>query len=151
MKFAKASTILLLVLLSFSIFLIISLYTNLTSDPSDQSMNRWIDILLNWAIFLLAISCIVLLWMEVAHIIADKKSARKSFIFIGALLGVFLISFLFSGSELPQFNGAERFIADGTLTPAISHWVETCLFTAYFLLAIALLGILYSYIYQLFN
>jgi hypothetical protein len=89
--------------------------------------------------------------MEVTHIVADKKSARKTFIFIGALGGVFLISFLLSGSELSQFNGAERFIADGTLTPAISHWVETCLFTAYILLAIAILGIIYSYIYQLFN
>lgn len=151
MKFAKVSTTLLLVLLSFSIFFIVSLYTNLTSDPSDRSMNQWVDILLNWSIFLLAISCIVLLWMEVTHIVADKKSARKTFIFIGALGGVFLISFLLSGSELSQFNGAERFIADGTLTPAISHWVETCLFTAYILLAIAILGIIYSYIYQLFN
>lgn len=151
MKFAKASTILLLVLLSFSIYFIISLYTNLTSDLSDRSMNRWVDILLNWTIFLFLISCIVLIWMEVAHLVADKKSARKCFIFIGALAGVFFISFLLSNGELPQFNGAEQFIAEGTLTPAISHWVETCLFTSYILLAIAILGIIFSYIYQLFN
>lgn len=151
MKFAKVSTPLLVVILAISLYFIISLITSLTPDSSDRSMNKWIDILLSWTFILLAISCIAVLSFEVARAVSDKIAVRKSLILIGTLGAVFLISFLIADNEMPRFNGVEKFIASGILTPTVSHCIETCLFTSYILIVIALIGIVYSYIYQFFN
>ncbi|MGE5395573.1 MAG: hypothetical protein ACM3P1_12600 [Candidatus Saccharibacteria bacterium] len=151
MKFAKLTTLLLLVMLAVSLYFIISWINNLAPDTSSRGMNKWIDILLIWTYILLAISCIATLLLEIAHSIHNKKTVRKSLVFIGCLAVVFLISYLLSDNELPHFHGVETYIANETLTPSVSHCIGTCLFSAYILTALAIVGIVYSYIYQLFN
>lgn len=151
MKAGKVSTILIVAILAVSLFFIVSLFFNLAADNSGKGVSKWIDVLLIWTCILLLVSCFAILWLELAYAISDKRTGKKSIIFIGSLAFVFLVSFLLSDSEMPQFNGVEKFIESGVLTPAISHCIEACLFTAYILMAIAIIGVVYSYVYQLFN
>lgn len=151
MKAEKVSTVLILAILAISLFFIVSLFSNLAADNSDKGVSKWIDVLLIWTCILLLISCFATLWLELAYAISDKRTGKKSIIFIGSLAAVFLFSFLLSDSEMPQFKGVEKFIDNGILTPAISHCIETCLFTAYILMTIAIIGVVYSYVYQLFK
>ena len=151
MKFSRVTTFLLWVILAISLFFIFSLLTNLNLNMDDSDMNKWIDSNLSWAIILLAICCLATLIFEFIHIISDKKIAINSLVVIGLLGSVLLISYILSDSDIPQFNGLDKFIANGTVTPAISLWIGTGLIASYILIAIAILGIIYSTIASFFN
>lgn len=151
MKFAKATTILLWVILAISLFLIISLLANLDPNETDPGMNSWINASLVWSYILLAICCAAALVLEFINTISDKKATKNALMGIGLLGVVILISYLLSDSDIPQFYGVEKFIENRTLTPTISLWIGTGLIATYILSAIAIIGIIYSSISNFFK
>ncbi len=151
MKFAKITSIMLWVILGISLFLIISLLSNLDSNMANESMSTWISTNLYWTYVLLGIACVAALVLEFGNTISDKKALKGSLIGLGFMGGVILISYLFSDSAIPKFYGAEKFVADGTITPNIMLWTGTGLIATYILSAIALLAIVWSSISSIFR
>lgn len=151
MKFAKITTIMLWVILGISLFLIISLLSNLETNTTDPGMSTWINANLYWSYVLLGICCAAAVILEFVNTISDKQATKNSLIGLGLLGSVILVSYLLSDNEIPKFFGAEKFVADGTLTPSISQWIGTGLIATYILSAISVLGIIYSSVSRLFK
>lgn len=151
MKFAKITTIMLWVILGISLFLIISLLANLDPNESDPGMITWVNANLFWSYALLGFCLIAAVVLEFVNTISDKQATKSALIGIGLLGGVILVSYLLSDSEIPRFYGVEKFVADGTLTPSVSHWIGTGLIATYILSAISIVGIVYSSISSLFK
>lgn len=151
MKFAKVTTIMLWVILAISVFLTISLLSNLDPNTSDPGMLRWINANLIWSYILLGISIVSALVLEFINTISDKQATKSALIALGFLGSVILISYLFSTSEIPHFYGSEKFVADGTLTPTVSKWIGTGLIATYILSGLALIVIVWSSISRVFK
>jgi len=144
MKFAKIITVILWVIRAISLFLIISLLAHLDPNTHDPGMLTWIGSNLYWSFILLGIACVATIVWEFANAISDKKTARRALIGIGFLVAVMGISYLFSDSEMPRFFGADKFIENGTVTPAILLWIGTGLIASYILFAISVITIVWS-------
>jgi len=151
MKFAKITTIMLWVILGITIFLVISLLSNLNENVSDPGMDTWVNANLYWAYILFGVSVAAALLMELASTASDKQAAKSTLIaivFMGSVVG---ISYLLAGSEIPQFYGVEKFIENGDLTPNVSKWIGTGLITTYILSALSVIGIIWSSISRIFK
>ncbi len=151
MKFAKITTIMLWVILGISIFLVISLLSNLNENDLDPAMGTWINANLYWAYILFGSSIASALVLEFVNTISDKKatkSAAVALIFMAVVVG---LSYMISGNDLPKFYGVEKFIADGTLTTNVSKWIGTGLIATYILSALAVIGIIWSSISRIFK
>ena len=151
MNFAKITTILLWLILAFSLFLIFSLLTNLDPNTSDPGMLSWIDANLYWSYVLLVIACIAAVALEFANTLSDKRVAKNSLIGIGLLSAVILVSYLLSDTEMPKFFGADKFVENGTVTPTILLWIGTGLIASYILFAISVITIVWSAISSFFR
>lgn len=151
MKFAKITTIMLWVILGISLFLIISLLSNLDANTSDAGMSTWISANLSWSYVLLFIATIAAILLEFANTISDKKATKSALIALGFLGGVILISYIFADSEMPKFFGAQKFIDDGTVTPTVLKWIGTGLIASYILSAISVVAIIWSSISRIFK
>ncbi len=150
MKFAKVTTIMLWVILAISIFLIISLLSNL-GEGSESGMESWLSANLTWSYILLGIAAGAAVVLEFLNTISDKKATKSALIALGFMGGVLLLSYLFSDSEIPKFYGAEKFVENGTLTPSVSLWIGTGLIATYILSAIAFVAIVWSSISRIFK
>lgn len=151
MKFAKITTIMLWVILGISLFLIISLLSNLDANASDPGMATWISTNLYWTYVLLGISVVAALVLEFVNTISDKKATKSALIALGFMGAVIVVSYLFSDSEIPKFFGAEKFVADGTITPTIMLWTGTGLIATYILSALSVIAIVWSSISRIFK
>jgi hypothetical protein len=151
MKFAKITTIMLWVILGISLFLIISLLSNLDANSSDPGMATWISTNLYWTYVLLGISVVAALVLEFVNTISDKKATKSALIALGFMGAVIVVSYLFSDSEIPKFFGAEKFVADGTITPTIMLWTGTGLIATYILSALSIVAIVWSSISRIFK
>lgn len=151
MKFAKITTIMLWVILGISLFLIISLLSNLDANTADEGMSTWISTNLYWTYVLLGIACAAALALEFVNTISDKAATKSALIGLGFMGAVIGISYLFSDSEMPKFFGAEKFVADGTVTPTVLIWIGTGLIATYILSAISILAIVWSSISRVFK
>lgn len=144
MKFAKITTIMLWVFLGISVFLVISLLSNLNENTSDPAMDTWVNANLYWSYILFFISIGAALVLEAINTAADKKAAKSALIaivFLGAVVG---LSYMFSDSAIPTFYGVEKFVESGDLTPNVSKWIGTGLIATYILSALAIIGIVWS-------
>lgn len=144
MKFAKITTIMLWVFLGITVFLVISLLSNLNENVSDPSMDTWVNANLYWAYILFFLSIAAALVLEFANTITDKKATKSALIalvFMGAVVG---IAYMFSDSAIPTFYGVEKFIESGDLTTNVSKWIGTGLIATYILSGLAILGIVWS-------
>ncbi|HCY41449.1 MAG TPA: hypothetical protein DHV48_08860 [Prolixibacteraceae bacterium] len=144
MKFAKITTIMLWVFLGITVFLVISLLSNLNENVSDPSMDTWVNANLYWAYILFFLSIAAALVLEFANTITDKKATKSALIalvFMGAVVG---IAYMFSDSTIPTFYGVEKFIESGDLTTNVSKWIGTGLIATYILSGLAILGIIWS-------
>lgn len=151
MKFAKITTIMLWVFLGISLFLVISLLTNLNENVSDPGMETWINANLYWAYALFGASIGSALILELAYLASDKKAAKSALVaivFLGAVVG---ISYLISDGSIPKFYGVEKFIADGTVTTTVSKWIGTGLIATYILSGLSIMGIIWSSISRIFK
>ena len=151
MKFAKITTIMLWVILGITIFLVISLLSNLNDNKLDPSMNTWINANLYWSYILFGASIFAVVALEFVNTVSDKHATKSALTSLGFLGAVIVISYLFSGSEIPKFYGADKFVADGTLTPTVSLWIGTGLIATYILSALAVIGIVWSSISRVFK
>lgn len=151
MKFAKITTIMLWVILGVSIFLIISLLSNLDENAADPGMANWLSVNLSWSYVLLTIATVAAVVLEFFNTISDKKATKNALIAIGFLGGVILLSYIFADSEMPKFYGAQKFIDDGTVTPSSLKWIGTGLIASYILSAISLVAILWSSVSRIFK
>lgn len=151
MKFAKITTIMLWVILGISLFLIISLLSNLDANASDPGMSTWISTNLYWTYALLGVSCVAAFVLEFVNTVSDKKATKNALIAVGFMGAVTLISYMFSDSEIPKFFGAEKFVEDGTITPTVMLWTGTGLIATYILSALAFIAIVWSSISRIFR
>jgi len=151
MKFAKITTYMLWVILGISLFLIISLLSNLDANTSDPGMSTWISANLTWSYVLLIVACGSAVILEFVNTISDKDATKSALIGIGFLVCVVLISYLFSNSEMPKFFGAQKFIDDGTVTPSILKWIGTGLIATYILGALSIITIIWSSVSRIFK
>ncbi|MDP2335253.1 MAG: hypothetical protein Q8N05_02160 [Bacteroidota bacterium] len=151
MKFAKITTWMLWVILGISLFLIISLLSNLNANDSDPGLSTWISMNLYWSYVLLGIAFVSALVLEFINTISDKEATKSALIAIGFLGGVVLISYIFSNSEMPKFFGSQKFLEDGTVTPSVLRWIGTGLIATYILSALAILAIVWSSVSRVFK
>jgi hypothetical protein len=151
MKFAKITNIMLWVLMGISLFLIISLLSNLDENTADAGMDAWLNYNLVWSYILLGICCIAAVSLELFNTISDRKATKDALIAIGFLGGVFILSYLLSDSEIPKFYGAEKFVEDGTLTPSVSKWIGTGLIASYILSGLAFMAFAWSSVSRIFK
>lgn len=151
MKFAKITTIMLWVILAISLFLIISLLSNLDANASDAGMSSWISANLSWSYVLLFVAFIAAIVLEFVNTISDKKATKSALIALGFIGGVMLISYIFADSEMPKFFGAQKFIDDGTVTPSSLKWIGTGLIATYILSAISIAAIIWSSVSRIFK
>jgi Zn-dependent protease with chaperone function len=151
MKFAKITSIMLWVFLGISVFLVISLLSNLNENTSDPGMDTWVNANLYWSYILFFISIGSALILETIYIASDKKAAKSAMtavLFLGAVIG---LSYLLSDSSIPKFYGVEKFIEDGSLTTNVSKWIGTGLIATYILSALSIIGIVWSSISRIFK
>jgi len=151
MKFAKITTIMLWVILGISIFLVISLLSNLNENKLDAGMNTWINANLYWSYVLFGASIFAALALEFINTVSDKQATKSALISLGFLGVIIAISYLFSDSEIPKFYGVDKFVTDGTLTPTVSLWIGTGLIATYILSGLALIGIVWTSISRVFK
>ena len=71
-----------------------------------------------------------------------------SLLVIGVIV---LVAYLLSSDAIPQFLGAQKFVEEGILTPSVSKWVDTGLYTTYVFFAISLIAIVYSSVRGVFK
>lgn len=151
MKFAKITTIMLWVFLGITVFLVVSLLSNLNENVSDPAMDTWVNANLYWAYILFILSIAAALVLEFANTVTDKKAAKNAavaLVFMGAVIG---ISYLLSDNTIPKFYGVEKFIESGDLTQNISKLIGTGLIATYILSGLAVLGIVWSSISSIFK
>jgi len=151
MKFAKITTIMLWVFLGITIFLVISLLSNLNENASDSGMSAWINANLYWAYALFGVAIAAALVLEFANTITDKKATRSALVAILFMVAVVGIAYMFSDSEIPKFYGVEKFIENGDLTANVSKWIGTGLIATYILIALSVIGIIWSSISRVFK
>lgn len=151
-KTGKIVNIVLWALLVISAILIISLIVNINEDViTDPAMNRWLNTNVIWAYILVAFGAGVAIIASLLHMFSDKKAAKGGIMAILFMGVVVLISYLLASSEIPQFIGVDKFIADGTLNAHVAKLVDTGLNATYILLALAILSVASSSVIRLFR
>lgn len=148
MKFAKVTNIMLWVILAISVFLTISLLSNLNDN---SGMSKWLNVNLVWSYILFGVAVVAAVVLEFVNTISDKKATKNTLIAIGFLGSVLLISYLSSSSEIPQFYGSQKFVENGTLTPSVSRWIGTGLIATYILAGLAFVAFVWSSVSRLFK
>jgi hypothetical protein len=142
-KNSKLAKIVLWVLFGISIVLFVILFTSIESEANPGARaEKMISVNINWAIILFAIAGVIALVFATIQILGDKKRALSALFALAGFALVIAISYAVSGSDIPQFYGVEKFVADGTLTPSISRWIGTGLVTTYILFVAAALSVI---------
>jgi len=151
-KIGKIVTIILWALLIVSAILIISLVVNINTEvDTDPAMLSWINSNIIWAYILIAIAAGVAVIASFLHMFTDKKAAKNGIISVVFLGAIALISYLLASSEIPQFIGVDKFIADGTLNESVARLVDAGLYATYILLGLAILAVASSSVFRLFR
>lgn len=142
-KTGKVTSILLGVLMAISVGLFIYMIGSIDDElnPGPKAV-QIITLNINWAIVLFVISTIIVLGFAIVQIFSAKGQLLTALGVLGAFAIVFLVSYFSASSEIPNFIGADKFVADGTLTETVSHWVGTGLYVTYILFAGAFLSII---------
>ncbi|MFA9392459.1 MAG: hypothetical protein ACERKD_21795 [Prolixibacteraceae bacterium] len=142
-KTRKFATITLWVLMAISAILFVVMVSSIDSEtnPGERAV-QMITMNMNWAIVLFAISAVMSLGFAMVQMFSDKKSAISALIILALFAVIILVANLLSDRSIPQFFGVEKYVADGTLTETISHWIGTGLYVTYILFAGAFLSII---------
>ncbi len=142
-KKGKITSIILWVLMLVSIALFAYMMVSIDDEtnPGAKAVQA-ITLNLNWAYLLFGIAAVVALVFAVVQIVGDKAkiiSTVVSLLILGAVLGV---AYSLASSEIPNFFGVDKFVANGTLDETISRWVGTGLYFVYILFGGAFLSII---------
>jgi hypothetical protein len=140
-KIIKYLNIGLGIMLGISVILILNLLTNM-DDPTKLASS--LDGNFYWCYLLLGIGTVSILIYSLVQTFSSIEDAKKSLLPVGGLLVVFLFAYIMSSSEMPQFYGAQKLIEDGTLTPKVSKYVDTGLYSVYILSIVSVISLIYS-------
>jgi hypothetical protein len=150
-KIAKYINIFLWVIVGITAILAISFMTNISSDEKNPDMLSWLSTNLIWTYILLILSIIFLLGFGVIQLIANFKESKKALLSLVVIGVIVLVAYLLSSEAIPVFLGSEKFVEQGILTPKVSKWVDTGLFTTYVFFAISIVAIVYSSVRGVFK
>ena len=151
MKLNKVLNIVLWVLFAVSVFLIVSLMSNISDNDADPTMGAWINTNLIWVYILFVICAGLAVLFGIFQTLTDKKALKGSLVALVFLGLVGIISYSLADGSIPQFHGVEKFVASGELTPTISKWIGTTLYGTYILFFIAIIAMAASPIIKLFR
>ena len=142
-KTRKFTTIALWILMAISVVLFVIMITSIDSEtnPCERAVSL-ITLNINWAIVLFVIAAVIALGFALVQMFSDKHKALWAAGIIALFAVILGISYALASSEIPQFYGVEKFVANGTLTESISRWVGTGLYVTYILFAGAFLSII---------
>ena len=150
-KINKFANIILWVMMGITAVLAISFIVNISSNTEDPEMNRWLDTNLIWNYILLLFSLVLLVFFGVKEMISSFKESKKGMFSLLVIAVIVLISYLLASDEIPVFLGSDKFVEDGILTPSVSKWVDTGLYTTYIFFALSLVAFLYSSVSRFFR
>lgn len=151
-KISKYINIFLWIVMGITAVLAISFIASIdNTNPKDPAMQSWLDTNLIWTYFLLALSVIFLTGFGLIQLITEFKQSKKGLLSLLAMGIIVLIAYLLSSDEIPQFLGSDKFVEQGILSPSVSKWVDTGLYTTYVFFAISLIVIGYSSIASIFK
>jgi len=138
----KFTSIVLWVLMVISLAIFVYMFVSIDSEtnPGEKARNL-MALNINWAIVLFVIAAIVAVGFAIGQMFSGKKQAIGALVVLLIFAAIVVVSYAVSSSEIPQFFGVEKFVADGTLTPNISRWIGTGLVATYILFAGAFLSI----------
>jgi len=143
-KTAKYILIFTWIVVGISAILAISFGTNISSNEQDPTMLGWLSKNLIWTYILLVLSIVLLVGFGIIQLVSNFKESKKGLLAVVAMGVIVLIAYLFSSDAIPVFLGAEKFVEQGILTPSVSKWVDTGLYTTYVFFAMSLIAIVYS-------
>jgi len=150
-KINKFANIILWVMMGITAVLAISFIVNISSNTEDPEMNRWLDTNLIWNYILLLFSLVLLVFFGVKEMISSFKESKKGMFSLLVIAVIVLISYLLSSDEIPVFLGSDKFVEDGILTPSVSKWVDTGLYTTYIFFALSIVAFIYSSVSRFFR
>jgi hypothetical protein len=150
-KINKFVNIILWVMMGITAVLAISFIVNISSNTEDPEMNRWLDTNLIWNYILLLFSLVLLVFFGVKEMISSFKESKKGMFSLLVIAVIVLISYLLASDEIPVFLGSDKFVEDGILTPSVSKWVDTGLYTTYIFFALSIVAFLYSSVSRFFR
>jgi uncharacterized membrane protein len=150
-KINKFVNIILWVMMGITAVLAISFIVNISSNTDDPGMNTWLDNNLIWNYILLVFSLVLLVFFGVKEMISSFKESKKGMFSLLVIAVIVLISYLLASDEIPVFLGSDKFVEDGILTPSVSKWVDTGLYTTYIFFALSIVAFLYSSVSRFFR
>ncbi len=132
------------VLMAISLILIGVLFFSIESqeNPGARAENM-ISLNINWAVILTVAGFVLALGFALIQILKDKKQIISTLLLLVGVAVLVFVSWALSTSELPQFFGVDKFVADGTLTPSISRWIGAGLICVYILFGAAALSVVF--------
>lgn len=145
-KSRKITTIVLWVLMIISIAIFVYMFVFIDSDidplnPSAKT-RELIALNINWAIALFAIGAVIILVFSLLEVFGDKSKLIKMAVFLVLFAAIIGIGYALASSDIPNFYGVNKFIANGTVNETISRWIGTGLHVTYILLGGAFLSII---------
>ncbi len=144
MNKVRLSIIVLVVIVVVTVILLI-----FPVDQSEQCIQMipkwetWININLYWAYILFFVTAAAAVLFALYQMATDWNSPKGDFNGGWFLVIVVVIAYLLHPVNMPKFPGVQKFIDNETLTPSVSKWVDTGLYTTYFLLGIAVLSLVF--------
>lgn len=141
-KFIKYLNISLWVMFAISVILIFFVVKN--SDGTAMQLDGLLDTNFYWAYFLFFVALTGIVLFSVYQMVTVKGDRKKTMIALAAFVAIFIIAYLMSSTEIPQFYGAKAMIAEGSLTPKTAQMVDTGLYASYILAFISVAALLYS-------
>lgn len=142
-KSSKITTIILWVLMVISIALFIFMFTAIDDEinPGAKAV-QLITLNINWSIALFALAGVIVALFSFLQVFTDKSKMVSTLAIVVIFAAVIGISYAFANSEIPNFFGVDKFVADGTVNETISKWIGTGLNITYILFGGAFLSII---------
>lgn len=139
------------IIMGITAILAISFITNISSDNDNPEMRSWLDTNLIWTYILLILSLVLLVFFGIKEMLTSFKESKKGMLSILIIAAIVLVSYLIASDEIPKFLGSDKFVEQGVLTPSVSKWVDTGLYTTYVFFALSILAFIYSSLTRFFR
>lgn len=141
-KSKKISSIVLYVLMIVSIALFLYMFFSIDDQKNPGEKARMLmTVNVDWTIAMFFLATALTLVFALTQMFSTKTKALRGLSVLLIFAVVVGISYFVSSSEIPQFFGVEKFVADGTITPNIVRWIGAGLDTTYILAVAAILSI----------
>jgi len=123
---------------------VILVFFVIKDSDNNAKLDGSLDSNFYWAYFLLISGILGILAFTIYQAFTVKGDSKKMIIAVSGLAVIFLIAYLMSSTEIPQFFGTKNLIADGTLTPKTAQMTDVGLYATYILAAISVVTLVYT-------